>query len=183
PEPNIIPDREMTFYDVQLIETTMASASPSGSTNVIVRMSCSKGSFIRAWANKLGEDLGCGGTVEGLRRVASNPFTVANAMTIDDLAQAWESRGDSATASLGKAWVPLRETLPTFKPIYINGYCETLLKNGQISKLVQAQLLQHVNIGEVPPPVRVISRDTDEMLAILIAENGAFYKIRRVFNR
>ncbi|RYZ77522.1 MAG: tRNA pseudouridine(55) synthase TruB, partial [Proteobacteria bacterium] len=79
PEPNIIPDREMTFYDVQLIETTMASASPSGSTNVIVRMSCSKGSFIRAWANNLGEDLGCGGTVEGLRRVASNPFTVANA--------------------------------------------------------------------------------------------------------
>jgi tRNA pseudouridine55 synthase len=171
--PDVVPDREMTFFDVNLVEASQSTA--------VVRMSCSKGSFIRAWANKLGEDLGCGGTVEGLRRVASHPFTVANAITLDDLATRWEARTERHGKEIGPAWIPLKDALPHFVPIYIDGYCETLLKNGQISKVVQAQLLQHVQIGSAPPPVRVISRETEDLLAILLAENGQFYKIRRVF--
>jgi tRNA pseudouridine55 synthase len=173
--PDVVPDREMSFYDVDLIE-----ASQQG---VVVRMSCSKGSFIRAWANKLGEDLGCGGTVEALRRVKSHPFEVTEAISLEDLAARWEARKSADGRELGAAWVPLKDSLPHFQRVDIDGYCETLLKNGQISKNLQAQLLQHVRIGTPPPPVRVISRETDDMLAILLAENGAFYKIKRVFNR
>jgi tRNA pseudouridine55 synthase len=173
--PDVVPDREMTFYDVNLIE--------SSQSQVRVRMSCSKGSFIRAWANKLGEDLGCGGTVQALRRVASHPFDLSRAISLEELASNWESRQEAHGRALGPAWIPLRDALPHFQRIDIDGYCETLLKNGQISKVLQAQLLQHVQIGEAPPPVRVISRETDDLLAILVAEKGAFYKIRRVFNR
>lgn len=173
--PDVIPEREMSFYDVNLIE-----ASQQG---VVVRMSCSKGSFIRAWANKLGEDLGCGGTVEALRRVNSHPFDVSQAITLEDLASKWEARAERHGRVLGPAWVALKDALPHFQRVDIDGYCETLLKNGQISKNLQAQLLQHVRIGEAPPPVRVISRETDDLLAILLAENGGFYRIRRVFNK
>lgn len=173
--PDVVPDREMTFYDVNLIE-----ASQSG---VVVRMSCSKGSFIRAWANKLGEDLGCGGTVEALRRVYSAPFDISGAITLEELEAKWEARSERHGRVLGPAWIALRDALPHFQRVDIDGYCETLLKNGQISKNLQAQLLQHVRIGEAPPPVRVVSRETDDLLAILLAENGGFYKIRRVFNK
>ncbi len=173
--PDVVPDREMSFYDVSLIE-----ASQQG---ILVRMSCSKGSFIRAWANKLGDDLGCGGTVEALRRVHSHPFDVSRAMTLESLAEKWEARTERHGRVLGPAWVALKDALPHFQRVDIDGYCETLLKNGQISKNLQAQLLQHVRIGEAPPPVRVISRETDDLLAILLAENGGFYKIRRVFNK
>lgn len=173
--PDVVPDREMSFYDVNLIE-----ASQQG---VVVRMSCSKGSFIRAWANKLGEDLGCGGTVEALRRVQSHPFAVSQAITLEDLAEKWEARTERHGRVLGPAWVALKDALPHFQRVDIDGYCETLLKNGQISKNLQAQLLHHVRIGEAPPPVRVISRETDDLLAILLAENGGFYRIRRVFNK
>lgn len=173
--PDVVPDREMTFYNVQLLES-----SPQG---VVVRMSCSKGSFIRAWANKLGEDLGCGATVEALRRIASVPFDLSRAITMDELSSKWESRTEPHGRAFGAAWVPLRDSLPHFARVDIAGHCETLLKNGQISKSLQAQLLQHVKIGEVPPPIRVISRETDDLLALLLAENGAFYKIKRVFNR
>jgi tRNA pseudouridine55 synthase len=173
--PDVVPDRDMSFYDVNLIE-----ASQQG---VVVRMSCSKGSFIRAWANKLGDDLGCGGTVEALRRIQSHPFDVTQAISLEDLATKWDARTERHGRVLGPAWVTLKDALPHFQRVDIDGYCETLLKNGQISKNLQAQLLQHVRIGEAPPPVRVISRETDDLLAILLAENGGFYKIRRVFNK
>ena len=173
--PDVVPDREMTFYDVNLIE--------AAGSQVVVRMSCSKGSFIRAWANKLGEDLGCGGTVEALRRVASAPFDLSRAMSLDDLESKWKSRTEDHGRTLGPAWVPLRDSLPHFQRIDIDGHCETLLKNGQISKNLQAQLLQHVKIGETLPPVRVVSRESDDLLALLLAEPGGFYKIKRVFNK
>ncbi len=173
PAEDIVPEREMEFFDVNLIEASK--------DQVVVRMSCSKGSFIRAWANALGEKLGCGATVEGLRRIESMPFNVSQAITLEDLATRWENREERHGRVIGPAWVPLKDALPFFQPIFIDGYCETLLKNGQISKVVQAQLLQHVSIGSAPPPVRVISRETEDLLAILLAENGQFYKIRRVF--
>ncbi len=173
--PDVVPDREMKFYDVDCVE-----ASQGG---VVVRMSCSKGSFIRAWAHKLGEDLGCGGTVEALRRVGSAPFHVSRSISLEDLESLWKARTEDHGRQLGQAWVALRDALPHFQRIDIDGHCETLLKNGQISKNLQAQLLRHVRIGEAPPPVRVVSRETDDLLALLLAENGAFYKIRRVFNK
>lgn len=173
--PDVVPEREMNFFEVDLVEAS--------GDQVVVRISCSKGSFIRAWANALGEKLGCGATVEALRRIESAPFSVSQAISLEDLASRWESKQETHGRVLGSAWVPLKDSLPFFQPIYIDGYCETLLKNGQISKLVQTQLLQHVNIGSTPPPVRVISRETEDLLAILLAENGQFYKIRRVFLR
>lgn len=173
--PDVVPDREMTFFDVNLIE--------ADKDQVVVRMSCSKGSFIRAWANKLGEDLGCGGTVAALRRVESKPFDVSQAISLEELESRWNSREGDDGKALGSAFVPLRDSLPKFTTVFVDGYCETLLKNGQISKIVQADLLRHVHIGSTPPPVRVISRETDQLLAILLAEGGQFYKIKRVFNR
>lgn len=171
--PDHVPDREMSFYDVNVIET-----APQG---VVVRMKCSKGSFIRAWANKLGEDLGCGASVEALRRIESVPLDVSQAITLEELEAKWEARSERHGRVLGPAWVPLKDAVTQFKRIDIDGHCENLMRNGQISKMVQAQLLQHVTIGEAPPGVRVISRETDDLVAILTAENGNFYKIKRVF--
>jgi hypothetical protein len=66
----------------------------------------------------------------------------------------------------------------------IEGQDERLLKNGQISGMLRALLLQGVRVdAQCLPPVRVISRETDDLLAILLAEPGQFYKIKRVFHR
>ncbi|MES2965508.1 MAG: tRNA pseudouridine(55) synthase TruB [Bdellovibrionota bacterium] len=173
--PDHVPDREMTFFDVEVVET-----APEGA---VVRMRCSKGSFIRAWANKLGEDLGCGASVEALRRIESQPYGVSQAISLEELEAKWESRSERHGRVLGPAWVALKDAVSQFKRIDIDGHDEKLLRNGQISKMVQAQLLQHVTIGNAPPGVRVVSRETDDLIAILTAENGQFYKIKRVFNR
>ncbi|MGO9567134.1 MAG: tRNA pseudouridine(55) synthase TruB [Desulfomonilaceae bacterium] len=45
---------------------------------------CSKGTYARALARDIGNDLGVGGRLEGLRRTASGPFEVSDAMTLDE---------------------------------------------------------------------------------------------------
>jgi len=47
---------------------------------------CSKGTYARALARDIGNDLGVGGRLERLRRIASGSFNVADAMTLDEAA-------------------------------------------------------------------------------------------------
>jgi tRNA pseudouridine55 synthase len=183
--PENVPVREMSFYDLDVVEvnapkTGEPSEIPAG---VTIRMRCSKGSFVRAWVGRLGEDLGCGATVTGLRRLYSAPLEVTQAVGLDELERRWSSKEERHGRVLGPAWVPLAETLPHFKRIAIGGQDEVLLKNGQISKGVQGQLLQGCHIGEAPPPVKVVSLETGDLLALLLAEPGQFYRIKRVFNK
>jgi tRNA pseudouridine55 synthase len=177
--PTEVPVREMTFTNLNVGEILRR---PEGPVEVRVRMRCSKGSFVRSWANELGCRLQCGGTVAALRRVFSDPFEVSQSMTLEDLAQRWDARTERHGRVLQPAWVPLKDSLPRFPRIDVAGQDEVLMRNGQISKNVQALLLQQIRLGEVPPPVRIVSRDSDDLVALLTAEAGQFYKIRRVFH-
>ena len=47
---------------------------------------CSRGTYVRALARDLGEQLGCGAHLTALRRNASGPFTLADAQTLEQLA-------------------------------------------------------------------------------------------------
>ncbi len=172
--PESVPKRVMNFHRVAVVE--------SGEGFVIARIACSKGSFIRAWANELGERLGCGGTVEELRRVKSEPFGLELAITLEGLQGVWEARTRDHGSALGKSWIPLKDSLPHFDRIDVAGQDQTMLRNGQISKSVQAQLLGKIEIGVELPPIRVINRETDDLSALLLAQPGQFYKIKRVFN-
>ena len=173
--PEAVPMRTMEFFDLEVLDIT--------GDRVSIRMRCSKGSFVRAWADALGEKLGCGGAVEVLRRVDSDPFKVSAAISLEDLEARWEGKAERHGRVIGDSWIPLKDALPHFRRIDVSGQDETLMRNGQLSKNVQAQLLQMVHMGQAMPPVRVITRETDDLLALLLAEQGQFYKIRRVFHR
>jgi tRNA pseudouridine55 synthase len=173
--PEEVPVREMTFYGLQWL-----SFSPEAA-EFKVRISCSKGSFIRAWANYVGGLLGVGGTVSALRRVESAPFNVDRAKQLGEISELWENRKGRSGDALGSSWVPLDEALPHFGRIEVAGQDAALLKNGQISKAVQAELLRKIQLGTQPAPIRVIDREENRLLALLAAEPGEFYKIRRVF--
>lgn len=174
--PAEVPVREMTFYALEIREIEPPA-------RVSLAMRCSKGSFVRAWANFVGEELGCGGAVESLRRTFSDPFMIDRAIGLEELEEKWNARTERHGREIGPAWVPLKDALPHFRRVDISGQDEYLLKNGQISGNLRASLLQGVQIGEMLPPVRVISRETDDLLAILLAQPGQFYKIKRVFHR
>ena len=54
----------------------------------VLRVRCSKGTYIRTLCHDLGEYLGCGGCMAALRRTRSGSFSVENARRIADLTRA-----------------------------------------------------------------------------------------------
>ncbi len=57
--------------------------SALGLTRAVVRMACSKGTYVRAFARDLGEALGSGAHLDSLQRSRSGIFRVENALTVD----------------------------------------------------------------------------------------------------
>ena len=58
-----------------------------------VEIDCSKGTYIRALANDLGEALGCGAMLTSLVRLRCGPFILEDATPLDDLAGAFDGAG------------------------------------------------------------------------------------------
>lgn len=67
--------RTVTIHALRLVQWQ----SPIATLDV----ECSKGTYVRALAADLGETLGCGAHLTGLRRTASGGFELANAVTLD----------------------------------------------------------------------------------------------------
>jgi tRNA pseudouridine55 synthase len=68
--------RPVTIYDLRMENFSLPEVS--------VRISCSRGTYIRALARDLGNDLECGAFVRTLRRTRIGTFRVEDAMQIDN---------------------------------------------------------------------------------------------------
>jgi tRNA pseudouridine55 synthase len=71
----------------------------SGLVDLDVQVTCSSGTYVRALARDLGTTLGVGGHLTALRRTFVGGFTLAEAVTLDDLAE----RPDPVTLPLAGA--------------------------------------------------------------------------------
>jgi tRNA pseudouridine55 synthase len=75
---------------------------------------CSKGTYIRSLAHDLGEALGCGATLTALTRTASGQFALDDALTLDQLRDAFADQ--SAEHFLN----PLDEALLQFQAVIVS---------------------------------------------------------------
>ena len=68
--------------------------SELGLPRAVIRISCSKGTYVRAFARDLGEALGSGAHLDSLQRSRSGIFRIENALTVDqtiNLLTAWQA--------------------------------------------------------------------------------------------
>ncbi len=74
------PDREIEIREFEFPKIVLPDAD--------FRLVCSKGTYVRSVVHDLGERLGCGATLTGLRRERVGPWSVADAWTIERLMEA-----------------------------------------------------------------------------------------------
>jgi tRNA pseudouridine55 synthase len=72
---------EIKHLAVSLVELTDALPSPA----IRLKVTCSKGTYIRTLAEDIGEALGCGAHLIALRRTATGSFTQQDAITLPKL--------------------------------------------------------------------------------------------------
>ena len=68
-------EREVTFYNLELMEYKVPIAK--------IRINCSKGTYIRSFANDLGKALNSGAHLSSLKRTKTGNFTLEEAITIE----------------------------------------------------------------------------------------------------
>ena len=93
-----LPPRPVTIHRIELLEWDAPVAS--------IFVSCSKGTYIRSLARDLGSALGPGAYLSNLVRVQTGPFTLADAIRIDELPgllerERWEAIAFHPDAALG----------------------------------------------------------------------------------
>lgn len=168
------PIKPMKFYELKIIDVQHNSFE--------CEIKCSKGSYIRAWSEHIGQKLGCGAALEELRRTWSAPFQLEQAIP---LALVKSFQEDSP-----HSFIPLKEVLP-WPAIMVQGKDETLLRNGQISYSLKSRLKPYyrslnpsaTGAYEAVPGIQVLSQPTRSLLALLTPTRlEGDFTISRVFS-
>ena len=97
--------RSVRIYDCEM--TGFRKQGEAAEVDFMI--SCSPGFYVREYASRIGEMLGCGGTLAKLRRLASGPFRVERALTIEELQRSSSQVSPPLDALEGLAKVTVRE--------------------------------------------------------------------------
>ena len=76
--------RPVTIYELKVMEQ-------SGPADYLLRIRCSKGTYVRTLCHDIGQALGCGGCMSSLRRTMAAGFTLDDAVTLDRVQQEGEA--------------------------------------------------------------------------------------------
>ena len=73
--------RPVTIYSLEVVDQT-------GPADYLLRVQCSKGTYVRTLCHDIGQALGCGGCMYSLRRTEAAGFSLEQAVTLDALLSA-----------------------------------------------------------------------------------------------
>jgi tRNA pseudouridine55 synthase len=123
---------------------------------VVIDVHCSSGTYIRSLANDLGEALGCGAYLVGLRRTKNGRFSLRDSVPLRKLKEAFEA-GDWY-----KYLIPAAESLADWEAVELNPDEVETLRHGQRVKAAA---------GTTAEMVRGIS-EAGELVALLKLVEG-----------
>jgi len=93
---------------------------------------CSGGTYVRSLAHDLGQKVGCGGHLAGLRRTAVAEFTQNRVITLERLQEAAQQ------GELESCLVRMEALLPDCPELVVRGREETSVRHGRTFELAQA---------------------------------------------
>lgn len=132
---------------------------------VVVDVHCSSGTYVRSLAYDLGEKLGCGANLTGLRRTKSGSFTLKDAQPLRKLSETFENN------TWFRYLIPAAEALSEWPSITLSNEEVDLVRHGH--RIPRAELLE----GQV----RAIT-EQGELVALMEADpETAEYKPKKVF--
>jgi len=113
------PPRDIYIYALNVIDR-----EPPAGSDYLLRVVCSKGTYVRTLCHDIGQALGCGGCMSYLRRVNACGFTESDAHTLEDV-QAAADRGEG-----GSLLLPVDRMFLEYPAAEIRGKALFRAKNG-----------------------------------------------------
>ena len=94
--------------------------------DVLLDVTCSKGTYIRTLCHDIGEKLGCGGCLSQLRRLQAGTFLLENAFSMDQV-QAAADRGEAQSLLL-----PVDSLFPEYPELRVDDKAEQRIRSGAL---------------------------------------------------
>lgn len=113
------PPRPIHIHQLEVLDTT-----PPEGTDFLLRVACSKGTYVRTLCHDVGQVLGCGGTMSSLRRTKAAGFSLAEAVTLETV-QSAAAQGEADSLVL-----PVDSCFSTFPALSLTDNQERRLRNG-----------------------------------------------------
>ena len=132
-------------------------------TDWVLKIRCSKGTYVRTLCNDIGAALGCGGAMTSLRRTAAGAFDIKYAHTLDEIISA------SGSGQADRLILPVDSLFSAYPRREISTDAEVKCRNGN-------RFRQNVPDGEY----RVYSQ-TGEFLMLGKASNGMVSTVKSFF--
>ena len=148
--------RSITIHELELLEGADA--------DYLLRVRCSKGTYVRTLCHDLGRALGCGGCMSSLRRTRAGSFTLSQAVTMQ---QVLNFAAEQAPQAL---LMPVDAVFSMHPPLIVTMGQAAKLKNGAQIKDWQFR----------PGTYRVYAED-GEFLLLGRVENGGLTTIKSFF--
>lgn len=79
---------------VHIYELDVLDQEPPEGADYLLRVVCSKGTYVRTLCHDIGQALGCGGAMSSLRRTQAAGFSIGEAVTLEDV-QAAADQGEA----------------------------------------------------------------------------------------
>jgi tRNA pseudouridine55 synthase len=142
-------------------------------SKITIDVTCSKGTYIRSLAMDIGEFLGTGAYLEGLRRISSGNFTIENAATLEEI-----NETDNVVNSKDFLLKP-EQALKDFSFIIINNNIRKSILNGG---LFQRDDIIHIN-DKGRNPFNILDEEENLIAIANVDIDNWSIKYLNVFNR
>lgn len=108
--------RPVTFYDIEILSVKLPF--------VKIRVTCSKGTYIRTLCHDIGQKLGCLGCMESLLRTKVDRFDIGESLKLSEIERlARENRIDDAVVSV-------EEMFSSYPKVHMDEAFDKMLRNG-----------------------------------------------------
>ena len=143
--------RAVTIYELEVLAQTAEN-------EYLLRILCSKGTYVRTLAHDIGAALGCGGCLTALRRIESGGLLVEHAVTLEQV-EALRDSGELISHIL-----PTEQVFDALPVVTVTPEGDERCKNGAFLRD------RHLAAGEMPP---------EGTLCRVRSSNGKFLLVAR----
>lgn len=138
--------------------------------DVLFRIGCQAGTYIRKIAHDWGEKLKVGAHMAELIRTKAGPFTDKDMVTLHDLKDAYENYKDGNEKDLKKILLPLEKAVDHLKKVWVlDTTVDSLCHGALLSVPGISKLDSDINVND---PIAIMTLK-DELVALSIAKMNA----------
>jgi len=160
------PPRKVTIDRLEILEVAIPQ--------VHFEVTCSAGTYIRTLCADAGRQLGCGGHLQALRRLASSGFDLDEAASLDGLEQL------AADGNLESRLIPMADALRGMPAVTVDRRMAVRISQGQ--QVMQSDLAAQVDLA--PETALKVLDNGGRLLAVMSMPNdGQRLNYSCVFNR